>query len=134
MNNDFWAKAEKLAERPYVTEVMLDETTDGQHIYVARAPELEGCMAQGKTDEEAVLSLSEARIDYIHSLLEDGLPIPHPRYIAAMTVSASDAVFFLTDQFEIIRKEQQDRPEEHEKRAFFHSPAYHYNIPDFPTQ
>ncbi|MBL1135889.1 MAG: type II toxin-antitoxin system HicB family antitoxin [Chloroflexi bacterium] len=47
-------------------------------MFLARNPELEGCMAQGETPEAAQSNLLEARIDYIYFLLEDGLPVPDP--------------------------------------------------------
>lgn len=70
--------AEKLASRPYDVEVINDQTTDGLPIYMAKTPELRGCMAQGRTIDEAIANLAEARIDYIESLLDDDLPVPDP--------------------------------------------------------
>ena len=87
MNKNLRNKAEKLASRPYVVEVILDETTDGQPVYLAKAPELEGCFGQGETIAEAVKSLSEARVDFIQSLLEDDLPIPGPSLATTTTAS-----------------------------------------------
>jgi predicted RNase H-like HicB family nuclease len=84
-------QAEGLAERPYILEVVLDETTDGQPVYVAYNPELEGCMGQGETTDQAIIDLGNARIDYIHSLLEDGLPIPEPVPLQTAT-KTSDSV------------------------------------------
>jgi predicted RNase H-like HicB family nuclease len=71
-------KAERLATLPYMTEIVLDETTEGERVYLARALELEGCFGQGKTPEEAAQDLSQAKIDFILSLLEDNLAIPRP--------------------------------------------------------
>jgi predicted RNase H-like HicB family nuclease len=68
-----------LAERPYSMLVFLDEDTDGTLGYVALNPELEGCMSQGDTYNEAIENLNEARIDYIESMLEDNLAIPEPQ-------------------------------------------------------
>ncbi|MBL7162603.1 MAG: type II toxin-antitoxin system HicB family antitoxin [Anaerolineales bacterium] len=81
-------KAQKLAERSYVVEVLLDESTDGEPVFVALNPELEGCMGQGKTIEEAVNDLHEARIDYVYSLLEDDLFVPDPIHLATTTSSS----------------------------------------------
>ncbi|NCP15646.1 type II toxin-antitoxin system HicB family antitoxin [bacterium] len=78
MNTNLREKAEKLATLPYITEIVQDETTDGQPIYLARTLELDGCLGQGKTIEEAIQDLNEAKIDFILSLLEDGMPIPQP--------------------------------------------------------
>ena len=47
--------------------------------YVARHPELRGCMSHGDTPEQAVANLRDARELYIPSLLEDGLDVPLPR-------------------------------------------------------
>lgn len=78
MPTDFNSKAKELAARPYIVQVMADETTDGGMIYLAQDPELPGCLSQGATVEEAKRNLSDARIDFIQSLLEDGLPVPDP--------------------------------------------------------
>jgi len=78
MNTNLRKKAEKLAALPYLTEIVQDETTDEQPIYLARILELEGCLGQGKTIEEAIQDLNEAKIDFILSLLEDHMPIPQP--------------------------------------------------------
>ena len=82
-------EAEKLAARPYIDQVIKDETTSGKPIFVALSPELEGCIAQGVTLEEAIQNLKEARIDYIYSLLEDGLPVPKPQVQSTTTTSGS---------------------------------------------
>ena len=86
MNNELIKQAEILAIEPYTTEVMCDETTTGEDIYLLSHPELHGCMAQGKTIEEATTNLVDATKEYILSLLEDGLPVPSPTY--KMTVTA----------------------------------------------
>lgn len=85
MNKNLRNKAEKLANRSYIVEVVLDETTDGQPVYIAKTPELEGCFGQGETIDDAVKSLSEARVDFIQSLLEDDLPIPGPSLATTTT-------------------------------------------------
>lgn len=65
-------------ESQYSIEVTLDEYTDGSPCYIARIPELPGCMSDGDTPEEAKANLDEAKRDYIQSLLEDGLEVPGP--------------------------------------------------------
>lgn len=70
--------ATKLAQRPYSLIIIRDKTTDGDYMYLARNPELEGCMAQGETPKEAEDYLAEFRVDYIEFLLERGQPIPEP--------------------------------------------------------
>jgi len=52
---DLRKKAEELAARPYLMQIISSETTDDQSIYIALSPELEGCIAQGFTIEEAIL-------------------------------------------------------------------------------
>jgi predicted RNase H-like HicB family nuclease len=76
MDKSLVEKAEGLARQTYTVDVERDETTDGQPVYVARVRELEGCISQGKTDKEAKENVKRAMVDYIYSLLEDGLPIP----------------------------------------------------------
>ena len=86
-------KAEWLARKPYTVEVFRDETTEGQPVYIAQTPELEGCIGQGISVDKAVANLSEARVDYIESLLEDGLPVPEP--ILSATTTGTTAFFTL---------------------------------------
>jgi antitoxin HicB len=64
---------------PYTTEVVREEDKGGNGFYVARHPELEGCMAQGQTPEEALASLREATELYIRGLLKRGIDIPLPQ-------------------------------------------------------
>ena len=44
--------------------VVEDETTTGERCFVAYDLLNDGCMAQGKTPEEAFMSLQSARIDW----------------------------------------------------------------------
>ncbi|MBI5054127.1 MAG: type II toxin-antitoxin system HicB family antitoxin, partial [Chloroflexi bacterium] len=88
-------QATKLAKRQYLVEILLDETTDGEPIFLARSPELEGCLAQGETNEQAHENLVAARIDFICSLLEDGLPVPDPTTISTTTTSSAVMTFVL---------------------------------------
>jgi predicted RNase H-like HicB family nuclease len=44
--------------------------------YVAFCPVLKGCVAQGKTKQEAIKNLKKAMKDYIECLIEDGYPVP----------------------------------------------------------
>jgi len=89
MDPDLRSKAENLAKRSYIVEVVRDQTTDDQPIYLARNPELEGCFGQGDTSEEAIQDLLEARIDFIQSLLEDGLPVPDPIPLTTNTANVT---------------------------------------------
>lgn len=76
MTNEIEDRAKSLASQPYTVEVMKDKTTTGEDVFLARNPQLYGCMAQGATVEEAIVNLADARLDYIEDLLEDGDPVP----------------------------------------------------------
>ena len=92
MDKELLKNAEKLALRPYTTNVIRDETTDGEPIFLAITPELYGCLAQGDTVDKAVANLNDARVDFIYSLLEDGLPVPEPRSSTVTTTSVSSTI------------------------------------------
>ncbi|MGA9398355.1 MAG: type II toxin-antitoxin system HicB family antitoxin [Anaerolineaceae bacterium] len=82
-----------LSKYPYTVELFRDKTTDGDYIFLARNPELEGCMAQGLTEEEALSNLNEVRIEHIEHLLEHHLPVPYPnRAVASSQVSGGNIV------------------------------------------
>jgi predicted RNase H-like HicB family nuclease len=85
MNKKLWDTATKLAARPYQVRVYRDDEASGEAIYLAEYAELSGCMAQGATIRDALTNLREAAMDYIYSLLEDGLEVPPPLYIAVQT-------------------------------------------------
>lgn len=82
-NNSWHEEALTIANRPYIRFVFLDETTEGDLIYVATNPDLPGCCAQGFTVEEAEAILAEVRIDYVTHRLANGLPIPEPGPVKA---------------------------------------------------
>jgi predicted RNase H-like HicB family nuclease len=96
---DSHAKAIELAKRPYSIRTSLDETTEGQPIYFARVSELDGCFGQGKTPEKAIADLRLAMIDFIESLLDDGLPVPDPVKLKLVEPTSStayqDSYFFI---------------------------------------
>ena len=75
MDQNLLEQATKLAARNYKLTVFEDRLSNGQIIYMAKNPELKGCMAQGTTIEEAIKNLDEARIDYIYDSLEDGTEV-----------------------------------------------------------
>lgn len=102
-NNDLWEKARKLGARNYSVEVLEDQTSSGETIYLAKNPQLYGCMAQGASQEEAIESLEEARIDYIQSLLEDGLEVPNPE--ETLTGAVESTVTFKFNYFQVVTKE-----------------------------
>jgi predicted RNase H-like HicB family nuclease len=91
MNEQLFEKAINLASQNYPVKVSKDKTTTGEVIFLAKNPGLPGCMAQGNTIEEALENLMDARIDYIHSLLEDELEVPRPDLVETTTSLTSDS-------------------------------------------
>lgn len=89
MDSKLMEKAKELASRNYVLSIFHDEELDKQPVFLAKNPELYGCMAQGTTLEDAISNLEDARIDYIYSLLEDGLDVPEPRELTVVTTAES---------------------------------------------
>ena len=83
------ALAEKLAKRPYLVMTSVEETTDDQPIYFARVLELDGCFGQGESRKEALEDLQLAMVDFIESLLVDGLPVPTPTPLVNTTVNTA---------------------------------------------
>lgn len=60
------------------TEVLAENLSDGTPIYVAKHPELRGCMAQASTPEEAVAELREVREAFLAVMIDAGVPVPAP--------------------------------------------------------
>jgi predicted RNase H-like HicB family nuclease len=85
-------RATNLSQLGYTIELLRDRATDGDYIYLARNPELEGCMAQGLTEKEALENLSEIRIEHIEHLLEFHLPIPIPNHAIASSTISNEAI------------------------------------------
>lgn len=85
-------EAEMLAMQPYSVLVIRDATAQGDPIFLAVNPELEGCMAHGKISEEAIENLKEARIDYLQVCLLSGIPIPAPAALEDEYTSPSGTV------------------------------------------
>jgi antitoxin HicB len=52
---------------------------DGDTFYVAEIPDLPGCMSDGKTEQEALNMVEEAKRLWLEAALKDGLDIPEPR-------------------------------------------------------
>jgi predicted RNase H-like HicB family nuclease len=91
------AKAESLANRPYFIMTSADTTTEGHPIYFARIPEMEGCFGQGETREAAIEDLRLAMVDFIESLLEDGLPVAEPTQLINPTLgTGTEGAFTFT--------------------------------------
>ncbi len=95
MNERLIKQAEKLTAEPYTIEIMRDETTTGESIFLLSHPELPNCMAQGQSIEEAAVNLEDATREYILSLLEDSLPVPPPAVtqVPVTTPSLGSTVF-----------------------------------------
>lgn len=79
LDPQYLAAAEALAARPYGVLVEVEADSTGKPIYIARIPELPGCMGHGVTEQEAVADVKAAAVVYIQSLLEDGLEVPEPK-------------------------------------------------------
>ena len=60
---------------PYKLEIVPDIDEGG---FVARYPELPGCITVGDTLESVVKNLNDAKIEWITAALEDGNTIPEP--------------------------------------------------------
>ena len=58
--------------------------SDEDKCYVVRVPDLPGCMAHGKTRQEALKMAEEAIELWLETAREDGVPVPQPRSFAAL--------------------------------------------------
>lgn len=56
--------------------------------YSAYLPDVPGCVATGKTREEARKAIEAALVMHFNGLMEDGLPIPEPAAQADFVVTA----------------------------------------------
>jgi antitoxin HicB len=61
---------------PYTIELRNVPQDEG---WFVRVKELEGCMSQGDTAEEAIEMIQEAMELWLEVALEEGIPIPEPR-------------------------------------------------------
>src|SRR5262245_35939856 len=59
---------------PYTITLHRDDEGD----WVARINELQGCTANGTTQEEALADIEQAKREWIQAALEDGIPVPEP--------------------------------------------------------
>jgi antitoxin HicB len=55
-------------------KVLLEQDEDG--IFIARVPELPGCVSDGKTKDEALRNIREAIEGYLETLHEEGWQMP----------------------------------------------------------
>jgi antitoxin HicB len=51
---------------------------DEDKIYIARVPELDGCMSHGKTEHEALKNVEKAMAGWIASAKEFNMKVPEP--------------------------------------------------------
>ena len=58
--------------------------SDEDKCYVVKVPDLPGCMAHGKTRQEALKMAEEAIELWIETAKEDGVPVPQLRSFAAL--------------------------------------------------
>jgi len=63
----------------YCFLIIIEKANDN---YTAYSPDLPGCVATGKTREEAERNMHEAIEMHVQGLLEDGLPIPEQESFA----------------------------------------------------
>jgi len=90
-------RARHLASQPYAVEIMKDKTTTGEDVFLAKNPDLYGCMAQGATVEESLTNLADARLDYIEGLLEDGEPVPDVGSPSIYTSGETETVLLIDE-------------------------------------
>ncbi len=85
------SKLDEYLARQYASVVTPDETTDGSFTYLAYHPDLDGCMSDGETPDEALANLEEAKKLYIETLVEKGLEVPPPKGLSFTETCASTA-------------------------------------------
>lgn len=64
-------------------------TPDDGGGYLARVPELPGCMGDGATPEEAMAEVRAAIRAWIASAVEDGAPVPEP-HVGIVSLQAAE--------------------------------------------
>jgi hypothetical protein len=62
------------------------------------------------TIEEAVSDLQEAKIAFIESLLEDGLPVPQPSLLTKTSSASVDVSFTFTNRQETPSEVGEEKP------------------------
>ena len=77
MQNSIEERVEHYADLPYLTVIEKWDDGDGPY-YVARVPELPGCLIHGDTPEEALHDIEGAKRDWFKTSLELGHHIPPP--------------------------------------------------------
>ena len=67
--------------------VIVERADDGG--FGAWSPELPGCVATGQSYDECVDNMREAVVFHIDGLREDGLAVPVPSAVGALTITAA---------------------------------------------
>ncbi len=62
----------------YLAVLTYEPWTEQTYTWMARHPDLPGCVSDGETPEEAVANLADARALYIEALRKRGIPVPEP--------------------------------------------------------
>ncbi|WP_420634172.1 type II toxin-antitoxin system HicB family antitoxin [Candidatus Palauibacter sp.] len=71
------SESDRYMALPYTIEVECDERRQDA-FHVARIMELEGCIAQGRTEAEARTELRGAQRLFIETMLDNGVLVPEP--------------------------------------------------------
>lgn len=72
---------EEYLDLPYRIALVHDHDDEGNAGWVAEVEDLPGCIAQGRTADEAIERLQDAMISWLSVALEDEKEIPEPREI-----------------------------------------------------
>lgn len=67
-------KIKEYLRKPYKIEII----PDPEGGFVARIPELPGCITQGETLEEVMEMIEDAKRTWIEAAIENNIPIPEP--------------------------------------------------------
>ena len=67
--------------------VITERTEDGG--FGAWSPDLPGCVSTGRSYEECVNNMREAVSFHLDGLREDGLAVPEPSAVGALTIDAA---------------------------------------------
>ena len=65
---------------------MIIQYDNDDKIYVASIPELQGCMAHGKTKEEALKEIEIVKKMWLETAKEKGVDIPEPKFLNSVSV------------------------------------------------
>ncbi len=80
---------------PYIAIVTPDEDMNGEPCYRAEHPQLPGCMSHGRSQEEALQNLGDAKQLYLKTRIELGMEIPEPPVITTTTYSSYQSYMFV---------------------------------------